>query len=59
MKTKEYQNFGSMTACVMRGVTATSEFDYIPQEEKEVQEDEEQEEYTPRKRFFYGDSWFG
>ena len=60
MKTKEYQNFGSTTACVMRGVSATSEFDYIPREEKVVDEDKEQEEEaTPRKILFYGYSWFG
>ena len=59
MRNKPYQNLGSTTACVMRGVTETSGYDFIPLEQEEGQDDMKEQESPPRKRLFYGDSWFG
>ena len=50
MKDKEFQNFGATTACVVRGVEACADYNFIPLEEYENE---------TRKRLLLGDSWFG
>ena len=51
MSRNEYSNLGGTAVCVMRGVTATQDMDFIPND----QEDDD----TPRQHLYYGDSWFG
>ena len=51
MSKKEYSGLGGTAACVMRGVTATQDMDFIPNDQEEDNAD--------KKRLYYGDSWFG
>ena len=60
MRKKEYQEFGSTTACTLRAVDDCMKYDFFPMEEEEEEEEEEENENTPRKtRLFLGDLWFG
>ena len=51
MSKKKYSNLGGTATCVMRGVNATQDMDFIPNNQKD--------DDTPRQRLYYGDSWFG
>jgi hypothetical protein len=56
MKVKEFQDMGSTAACTLRGVIATSDFDFLPDPNIEPQAEPQDK---PRQRLFLGDSWFG
>ena len=65
MKNKEYQNLGITTACTLRGVMATKDFDSYPVLNINIDEEEDGNNSPPHsnpqdlQRVWCGDSWFG
>ena len=60
MSTKSFQELGSTSACVMRGVKKTAEFDTIPvNHDARSDEEPDSDDDSNEPRLFLGDAWFG
>ena len=54
MRAKKYQEFGGTTACTLRLVDTSMEYDYYP-----IDDDDDSDDTEEKKQLFIRDSWFG